>query len=269
MGGEGAGRGARGAGLVAGSGQTGAEVVPRRPVDPPGPDVGGGGSPASGVGVEVRPAGAQRRLGMVLERMGDRSGAQKALETAVRQAPEDATSRLVLGRLLLGEGQTLEAVQQLEKAVQLNPNLSGAFYALSQARTRLGEAEAAREALSTFRRLKEKEMAELDARNTGYDDELFMRVLAAGFHTEAAGLLLRQRQPARAEAHLREAILIAPGKSGRARSWPGCCALPVDGPRLATRTRSWSDFNRPWRGIGSIWGHCSCRSASKRLPRRS
>ncbi|MBE7504105.1 MAG: tetratricopeptide repeat protein [Verrucomicrobiales bacterium] len=160
--------------------------------------------------------GAQRRLGMALERMGDPAGARKALETAVRQAPEDATARLVLGRLMLGEGQALEAAQQLERAVQLNPHLSGAFYALSQARTRLGEAEAAREAMECFRQLKQKEMAELDARNTGYDDEGYMRVLAAGFHTETAGLLLRQRQPEHAETHLRQAILVAPAET-RAR----------------------------------------------------
>jgi len=98
----------------------------------------------------------------------------------------------------------------LEKACQLDPKLSGAFYALSQAKSRLGATEAARESMNIFRQLKQSEKAELDARNTGYDDEKFMRVLAAGFQTEVAEYFLRKGQTALAEAHLRQAVRIEP-----------------------------------------------------------
>ena len=156
--------------------------------------------------------GGHYRLGMALDRLGDREGARNALETAVRQASDDATTRLVLGRLLLDQGEVREAATHLEKACQLDPKLSGAFYALSQAWGRLGDVDGARRSLETFRELKQQEKAELDARNTGYDDERFMRALAAGFHTEVAGLLLRQQQSSLAEAHLRQAVLIAPAE---------------------------------------------------------
>ena len=156
--------------------------------------------------------GGHYRLGMALDRLGDREGARHALETAVRHAPEDATTRLVLGRLLLDQGEVREAAVNLQKACQLDPELSGAFYALSQAQGRLGETESARRSLETFRALKQREKAELDARNASYDDARFMRTLAAGFHTEVAGLLLRQQQAALAEAHLRQAVLIAPAE---------------------------------------------------------
>lgn len=154
--------------------------------------------------------GAQYRLGMVLDRLGDREGARRALETAVVQSPNDATVRLVLGRLLLDAGETAEAARHLDLACQLDPKLSGAWYARSQAQSRLGQSESAQRSLETFQELKQQEKAALDVRNVSYDDERFMRTLAAGFHTEAAALLLRQQQPALAEAQLRQASRIAP-----------------------------------------------------------
>ncbi len=173
--------------------------------------------------------GVSRQLGMVLDRLGDRVGARKALETGILEAPEDATARLVLGRLLLDQDQVKEALLHLEKACQLDPNLSGAFYALSQAQSRQGDPDAARESLRTFQLLKQKEKADLDARNTGYDDEKFMRVLAAGFHTEVGELFLQEQQPARAEAHLRQAIRIAPQEP---RGYEVLAALLVQTGRL-------------------------------------
>jgi tetratricopeptide (TPR) repeat protein len=166
---------------------------------------------------------------MVLDRLGDREGARKAFEMGVRQTPADGTAWLVLGRLLLDQGQTAEARQHLEKACQLDPRLSGAFYALSQAQSRLGDTEAARASMEKFQQLKQLERAYLDTRNTGYDDQRFMRVLAAGFHTEVAELLLRQGQAAVAEAHLRQAIHIGPQES---RAYEVLAALLVRAGRL-------------------------------------
>lgn len=154
--------------------------------------------------------GANRRLGMTLDRLGDRAGAREALTTAVRQVPDDATARLVLGRLLLDEGEVEGAADHLSKACQLDAKLSGAFYALSQAEERRGNPAAAETALTTFRQLKQQEMTELDARNSRYDDEKFMRALTASFHTEVAGYLLRRQQTPLAEAHLRQAVRVAP-----------------------------------------------------------
>jgi tetratricopeptide (TPR) repeat protein len=162
--------------------------------------------------VALRPeiGGGYSRLGMVLDRLGDREGARKALEMAIQHMPSDATAFLVLGRLLLDQDRTGDALLHLEKARQLDPKLSGAYYALSQAQSRLGAAEAARDSMNKFLELKRVEKAELDAQNTDYDDEKFMRVLAAGFHTEVAGFFVRRQQAAVAEAHLRQALRIAP-----------------------------------------------------------
>ncbi len=155
-------------------------------------------------------AGGQRQLGGVLDRLGDREGARKAFETAVQQAPRDATARLLLGRLLLDTGQPREALTNLQEACRLNPGLSGAFYALSEAQGQLGDDEGAKTSMQTFQRLKQREKTELDDQNLAYDDRKFMTALAAGFHIEAATLLLAQKQPGLAETHLRQALRISP-----------------------------------------------------------
>jgi Flp pilus assembly protein TadD len=115
-----------------------------------------------------------------------------------------------MGRLLLDLGETRLAICHLEKAGELDGRMAGAFYALWQARMRMGETNGATEALETFRKLQRAEQAELDARNAGYDDGKFMRALSAGFHTELAEYLLRKGRGPAAEAHLREAMRVGP-----------------------------------------------------------
>ncbi len=154
--------------------------------------------------------GGYRRLGMVLDRLGDRPGAQEAFESALRVAPNDATARLVLGRCLLDRGQPGEAVLHLDRACQLDPESASAYYALSQARSQLGDSEAARRALTMFQELKQKERAALDAATMAEDNEEALRAVSAGFHLEAAALLTQQGQAPLAEAHLHQAGRIAP-----------------------------------------------------------
>jgi tetratricopeptide (TPR) repeat protein len=162
--------------------------------------------------VERKPdiPGGYRQLGMVLDRLGDREGARKAIEMAVRQAPDDAATRMVFGRLLLDQGEIKDAIGHLEKACQLDPQLAGAFYALSQGWNRLGETQRSQGALETYQRLKQKERADLDAWHINYDDEQTTRIVTAGIHAEAAGLFMREQHPDLAESHLRQAMRIAP-----------------------------------------------------------
>lgn len=154
--------------------------------------------------------GASRQLGMVLDRLGDRKGARAAFEAAIRQAPKDATAELLLGRLLLDQGQAEEAARHLRKACQIDPQLGGAFYVLAEAQSRLGDPVGAQVSRERFQELKGKETVELDASHLDYDDERTMRLVAANFHAETATLGLKQKQPAVAEAHLAQAIRIAP-----------------------------------------------------------
>jgi len=154
--------------------------------------------------------GGYRRLGMVLDRLGDRPGAEDAFNAATRLVPEDATARLLLGRLLLDQGQFREAIAQLERATQLDPGMANAYYALSQAQNQAGQQQASKKTLETFQQLKRKEKTAMDKENSAYDNDQTMRAFTASFHSGAASLLARQGKAALAEAHLRQAIQVAP-----------------------------------------------------------
>jgi tetratricopeptide (TPR) repeat protein len=109
----------------------------------------------------------------------------------------------------LDQGQFQEAVNPLTKACQLDPELASAFYALSQAKSRLGDQAGAKAATEAFQKLKQKEKTTLDEQNATYDNEKAMRILAAGFHTDVAAFFLQRQDESLAETNLLRAIKIA------------------------------------------------------------
>ncbi|MHC1768974.1 MAG: tetratricopeptide repeat protein [Verrucomicrobiia bacterium] len=162
------------------------------------------------VRLDPQTPGGHRRLGMVLVRLGDRAGGQQALETAVRQAPTDATARFLLGQMLFEAGELGSAEEHLRNACRGDTNQAGAFYLLSQVQQRAGKSREATASLQRFQQLKREERLALDAKVSGYDDEKFMRSVAATFHNDLADVCFRQGQPKEGEAHLRQAIFFAP-----------------------------------------------------------
>jgi tetratricopeptide (TPR) repeat protein len=154
--------------------------------------------------------GIHRRLGMTLDRLGDRAGAQRAFVEAVTRRPDDATARLLLGRLLLDTDRPQQAVTELTKACALDPTSSNPRYALAQAQNRIGDRDQARLTVQEFHALKRKEQQAADARNLTRDDTQNVRTLVATFHTDLAAICLRQRQADNAEKHLRQAMAIDP-----------------------------------------------------------
>ncbi len=154
--------------------------------------------------------GGYRRLGMVADRIGDREGAQAAFESALERDPDDALSCLLLGQLLLDANQAEAALPHLERACALSPDSANGYYALAQAWMRTGNRESAKRTLKTFQQLKRQEQKAADVANASRDDAREMRGLASGFHVETAVLLAQTGRPERAEAHLRQAMKIAP-----------------------------------------------------------
>jgi tetratricopeptide (TPR) repeat protein len=159
---------------------------------------------------EPRCKGGHRELGMVLDRLGDHRGAFEAYRTAVRDFPDDAMARLLLGRRLLDEGKVAEAIPHLEKACELEPETGNAFYALFQAQTKAGDRDKAAKALARFQQLKRSDRAMVMADDALYDNEKEMRRYCAGLHVELGTSLLKQRKEQQGEAHLRQAIQVAP-----------------------------------------------------------
>jgi Flp pilus assembly protein TadD len=105
-------------------------------------------------------------LGLALMRAGaapeDASGdeAVKAFTTAVRLDPRYGSAHAELGKLLLKRGEVTAAVEQLEKAVALEPDEVGPSYALAQALRRLGQTARAQELLARVSRLNARERGE-------------------------------------------------------------------------------------------------------------
>ncbi len=189
--------------------------------------------------IQPEAAGAQRRLGMILSRLGQRDEAALALRRAVQGAPTDATARLLLGRLLLEADQVKEAEQELQLACKLDPNQANALYLLAQAQERLGLAEAARRTLDSFQTLKAGEKLRFDAKNARYDDARFMRDLATQFHVETGEYYCRTRNDSLASAHLRQAIRLQPSHT---HAWELLGSLLL-------ATKQWIDAKEAWRTL--------------------
>jgi len=179
---------------------------------------------------DAKVPGGQRLFGMVLERLGDPKGAEAAFAAAIEQRPQDAAARLFFGHFLLGQGRAKEAVVQLQAACKLDPESRNNRYVLYQALTRAGEAEAARQALEDLQRLKAGAKSPMEDADNGQMDEPRMRSYAAEFHNETANLLQYQGQSALAEAHLRQAMAVAPEDP---LAWQRLAALCVRSGRLA------------------------------------
>ena len=187
--------------------------------------------------------GGYRRLGMVLDRLGKHEAAQDTFEAGVRVFPEDATTRLLLGRLLLDHNHVQDAVAHLGKACALAPDSANVFYAFSQAQARAGNRETARETLKTFQELKRKERVVLDAENATRDNDKGMRALASRFHTDVAAWLLHQQRGAQAETHLLQAMRIDPKEP---LSYEGLATLYLQTARLMDARGICEDLVRLW-----------------------
>jgi tetratricopeptide (TPR) repeat protein len=157
-----------------------------------------------------RAAGDDRRLGMILDQLGDHEGARKAFLAGLELTPNDALGQLMLGRSLLDHGEAKEAVDHLEKACQLDGTSINAFYVLAQAQNQSGDKAAAQRTLQTFQRLRVHDRAELMEQDAVYNNEKEMRQIAVDFHLDAASFFMRQRRIDLAEAHLKQATVVAP-----------------------------------------------------------
>ena len=80
-----------------------------------------------------------------------------ALHVSIKANPEFAPARSQLGRLLLRSNDADGAIQELEKAVALDPNATAALYNLGQAYNRKGDRKRASELLAKVSKLNEQE----------------------------------------------------------------------------------------------------------------
>jgi protein O-GlcNAc transferase len=96
--------------------------------------------------VSLRPdfAEAWSDLGQARKALLDDAGALAAFKRAVDAGPGDAVARYRLGSEYLHQGETRLAIQQLQKALSLNPDDQSSLYILQTALRQDGQAEEAR-----------------------------------------------------------------------------------------------------------------------------
>ena len=134
---------------------------------------------------------AQRGLGSTLLRSGDAAGAVTYLQQALTQQPDAATQQ-ELGRAYLTLGRLPEAVQALQAAVQLDPDLTEARDALGNLLAEQGNLGAA-----------EQELREAIRRQPDF----------ANAYGNLAKVLLSKGSAAEAEAALQKALALEPGNA--------------------------------------------------------
>ncbi len=84
-------------------------------------------------------AGALGEHGRALARLGRGDDARRSFEAQLAIAPGDAAMHMELGKLALGAGEVKRAVALLERALELDPELDDAEYALAECSAKSGE----------------------------------------------------------------------------------------------------------------------------------
>jgi predicted Zn-dependent protease len=90
---------------------------------------------------------------------GRNSRIKEMLQESARLDANYAPSRVLLGKLLIETGADLEAVDSLQRAIALDPNLAGAYYSLSIAYHKLGDFRRSSEAMEKFHQVEQANKA--------------------------------------------------------------------------------------------------------------
>src|SRR5262252_1922114 len=92
-------------------------------------------------GVGNNEAAVWRSIGDVQVELFDRDAALQAYETALRIQPQEARTRLALGRFYLERSEPERAIPQLRAALEIDPMLRGAYPVLGRAYRQTGDLE--------------------------------------------------------------------------------------------------------------------------------
>jgi tetratricopeptide (TPR) repeat protein len=111
------------------------------------------------VRVNLNDAEAHRDLAELYTKQGREDEAFAELAIASWLDPDEALTLVALGRSHMAAHRDLDAIEALERAVALGPNLREAHYALAQALTRAGRRADAQRQLTEFERLRAEAIA--------------------------------------------------------------------------------------------------------------
>lgn len=186
---------------------------------------------ALGVSPEYLPA--RLKLAEALLDAGELDAAERLFEALVREPPAEAAVQVGLGRIAAARGQHEAAIEHLERAIAIFPELGAAHYALALSYRALGRRDEAQRALDRHRQfgprwpalddpvlaavtplrddplanvrrgLKLAEAGDLDGAIAAHEAALAQQPSLAEAHANLIGLYGRARNWAKAEEHYR------------------------------------------------------------------
>lgn len=145
------------------------------------------------------------KIAQELMRLGASDEVIALLEPLLRQHPNDVALLVILGQAYVHKKDYEKAVPVLERAINLAPTMTNAYYTLAQATFALGEKELAKEYLKIFQQLKENDEEAHRRVLQSKDDLRQMRLDLAEFYSRIAATFLAVGDPTTAELILREA----------------------------------------------------------------
>lgn len=90
------------------------------------------------------------------------SEVESLLKRAIAQDPGFMDAHLQLGILLVDQEKNVDAIQEFERAIALQPNLTTGHYHLARAYARIGEKSRAEQELQAFERLRKQDQADAE-----------------------------------------------------------------------------------------------------------
>ncbi|MCS7238004.1 MAG: tetratricopeptide repeat protein [Thermoguttaceae bacterium] len=160
--------------------------------------------------IEPTSTGHQIKIAQELMRLAQSDQVIELLEPVLRRHPNDVAILVLLGQAYVHKKEYEKAVLVLERAINLAPTLTNAYYALAQATFALEEKELAKEYLKVFQHLKERdEEAHRQVLRTQDDRREILRSLAE-FYSRIATAFLAAGDAQTAELILLEARKLSP-----------------------------------------------------------
>jgi tetratricopeptide (TPR) repeat protein len=160
--------------------------------------------------------GSHNLLAQALLGLGRPQEAVAALEEQLRSSPQRSRNAwlerdyFVAGRAYQQLTLFAQAKESYQRAIEIQPNYTEAYYGLATVCARLGEANHAKQYMETFKTIKAQGRADhLDRRSRDSDEGWLRRVLAQT-HSDAGQIYRGRGRPREAEEHWWKAAILDP-----------------------------------------------------------
>ncbi len=179
-------------------------------------------------------------------------------EADLKVSPDNAHTHFLLAQADFQLGRLDEAKKHYDSAIQLSSTFTSAYYGLSRVLTRLGQKEAAKEALDRFQELKTGERKAKREGEEAYDDILAQRGGLAMTYDRAGAIYLLYGNTAKAVDHFQVAARLdptnLPSRLHLANIYAGRGQIEDAVRMYEELARAYPRDVRPYLSIGALYG---------------